>query len=67
MRLIINKSKKAKYIREVSRETAFKGFSLFSKNTLNETTIASFIRKSSKFPLNKEEVSNYLLNNIKVN
>ena len=51
----MNKQKKAKFLRETSRQEAFKGFAYTHPKTLTEGTIAAFIRKASKFPLQQEE------------
>lgn len=56
----MNKSKKAKYLRETSRQEAFKGFAYMSKKSLNEGTLAAFIRKASKFPLQQTEIDNFV-------
>lgn len=52
----MNRSKKAKFLRETSRQEAFKGFAYTHPKTLNEGTIAAFIRKASKFPLSLDEL-----------
>lgn len=56
----MNKSKKAKQRRETNRKEAFKGFAYMSKKSLNEGTLAAFIRKASKFPLAQEEIDNFV-------
>ena len=43
----MNKSKRAKYLRETSGQEAFKGFAY-------NMTLAAFIKKASKFPLEQE-------------
>lgn len=56
----MNKSKKAKYLRETSRQAAFKGFAGLSKDSLNEGVVAAFFRKATKFPLQQEEIDNFV-------
>lgn len=56
----MNKSKKAKYLRETSRQEAFKGFAGMSKTSLNEAVVAAFLRKASKFPLQQEEIDKFV-------
>lgn len=56
----MNKSKRAKYLRETSRQEAFKGFAYMSKKSLNEGTLAAFIRKASKFPLQQADIDNFV-------
>ena len=58
----MNKSKKAKFLRETSREEAFKGFAYLHPKSLNESTLAAFIRKAKKFPLKQEEINKYIKN-----
>ena len=56
----MNKSKRAKYLRETSRQEAFKGFAGMSKGSLNEAVVAAFFRKASKFHLTQEEIDNFI-------
>lgn len=56
----MNRSKKAKFLRETSREEAFKGFAYLHPKSLNEGTLAAFIRKARKFPLKQEEIDNFV-------
>ena len=56
----MNKSKKAKFLRETSREEAFKGFAYLHPKSLNESTLAAFIRKAKKFPLKQEEIDKFI-------
>lgn len=59
----MNKSKRAKYLRETSRQEAFKGFAYMSKKSLNEGTLTAFIRKASKFPLQQAEINKFVSEN----
>jgi hypothetical protein len=56
----MNRSKKAKFLRETSREEAFKGFAYLHPKSLNESTLAAFIRKATKFPLQQEEIDKFV-------
>jgi hypothetical protein len=56
----MNKSKKAKQRRETSRPEAFKGFAYMSKKSLNEGTLAAFLRKATKFPLQQAEIDKFV-------
>ena len=56
----MNKSKKAKYLRETSRQEAFKGFAGMSKESLNEAVVAAFFRKATKFPLKQTEIDRFV-------
>ena len=56
----MNRSKKAKYLRETSRQEAFKGFAGMSKKSLNEAVVAAFYRKATKFPLQQAEIDKFV-------
>lgn len=56
----MNKSKKAKQRRKTSRKEAFKGFAYMSKKSLNGGTLAAFLRKATKFPLQQAEIDKFV-------